>query len=104
MGCSADGRTNITAQYVLTASRVRIAIEASKKFRREKGRKKRLLLLLLHVAVATVLTMSSAASSLCSCSTKAEGGLHVGIIGAGIAGVCAAIALRRAGHTCEVSD
>lgn len=31
-----------------------------------------------------------------------SGGLQIGIIGAGVAGLAAAIACRRAGHECEV--
>lgn len=30
-------------------------------------------------------------------------GLQIGIVGAGVAGLSAAIALRRIGHECEVS-
>lgn len=37
-------------------------------------------------------------------ATQESSGLKVGIVGAGVAGLCAAIALRRAGHECEVGS
>lgn len=36
-------------------------------------------------------------------NSESPKGLQIGIVGAGVAGLAAAIALRRVGHECEVS-